>query len=94
VRGGTALGVFGGASITATRFALRTADLCGVHVGAGSAMDLATGEIAGCLLGACVQSEGYDLARLSNDVRYRDNGTNLDTTTLPTPDPLPELPVD
>ena len=49
-------------------------------------LDLAEGVISGAAIGACVQSDGYDLGRLS--VEYRDNGTNLDTTELPVPPPL------
>ena len=90
--GGTAVGVFGGASLRADGFILRSAELCGVHVGAGANVDLARGAVSGCLVGACVQSEGYDLGRLSNDVRYADNGLNLDAETLPVPDVVPKAP--
>ena len=90
--GGTALGVFGGAAVTATRFRVRRAELCGAHLGAGSEIDLTDGEITECLVGACVQDAGYDLSRLSDRVRYADNDTNLDSTTLPIPDALPDLP--
>ena len=91
-QGGTALGAFGGATITATRFRVRGAALCGAHLGAGSQIDLAEGEIAECVVGACVQDDAYDLSRLSERVRYADNETNLDSTTLPVPDALPSLP--
>jgi hypothetical protein len=94
VRGGTALSAFDGAAVSAARFVVRGADLCGAHVGASSEIDLSTGDIVECLLGACVQSESYDLTRLGDDVRYRDNGTNLGTTTLPVPDAVPELPAE
>jgi hypothetical protein len=39
-------------------------------------------------IGACVQVDDYDLSRLMHDVQYRDNGLNLDTTTLTVPDAL------
>jgi len=34
-----------------------------------------------------VQVDGYNIGRLSNDVAYYDNGVNLDSTTLPVPEP-------
>jgi len=45
------------------------------------------GEVRGNLIGACVQTDGFDVARLSEEVRYVDNETNLDSTSLPVPDP-------
>lgn len=42
----------------------------------------------GCADGACVQVDGYVIDRLSDDVRYQDNGTNLEATSLPVPDPI------
>jgi hypothetical protein len=32
-----------------------------------------------------IQAEGYDIARLSDGVRYVDNDSNLDSTALPVP---------
>jgi len=40
----------------------------------------------------CVQIEGYDLDRLTRGVRFLDNGTNLQTTTLPVPDLADAIP--
>lgn len=34
-----------------------------------------------------LQVPGYDLARLQEGVVYRDNGVNLDSTSLEVPDP-------
>jgi hypothetical protein len=94
VTGGTALGAFGGAALRATHLAIRGADLCGAHLGAGSEIDLAEGDVSACLVGACIQSDGYDVTRLSNGVRYHDNGTNLDATALPVPGPVSEIPAE
>ncbi|MCC7542228.1 MAG: hypothetical protein IT379_38775 [Deltaproteobacteria bacterium] len=74
------------ATVRATRFSIGNAALCGVQVTSGSALDLEDGEIYGAEVGACVQIEGYDLARLSTRVLYRDNGVNLDSTTHPDPE--------
>jgi hypothetical protein len=47
--------------------------------------------VAESAIGACVQVEGYDLSRLMTDVSYRDNGANLQATSLPVPEPLEEV---
>lgn len=74
--------------VTMTRFEIDNADLCGLLLGGTSEVDLDTGLVIGCNIGACVQVPGYDLDRLSRAVEYRDNVVNLDATTLPLPDPL------
>lgn len=85
---GTALAVFDHAAVTARRFAIDTAALCGAHVAGDGALDLSEGDVASCTIGACVQVDGYDVTRLNRDVRYHDNVQNLDTTSLPTPPAL------
>ncbi len=86
-----------GAAIRLTRFQVREADTCGVLVAtnatfsAPAALDLESGVVSEAEIGACIQVEGYDTARLTNDVEYRDNGINLDSTTLPLPEPLSSL---
>jgi hypothetical protein len=77
-----------------TRFEVTRAEVCGVFL-AGSptamppepSLDLRTGRVSGAAIGACIQVDGYDVARLSDDVIYVDNGVNLDATTLPVPEP-------
>ncbi|RLB54191.1 MAG: hypothetical protein DRJ42_09805 [Deltaproteobacteria bacterium] len=77
-----------------TRFELRSATACGVMLHSVAAwmnpvsLDLQSGAISEMAIGACVQEDGYDLGRLSHDVAYYDNGTNLDSTMLPVPSPL------
>jgi hypothetical protein len=76
----------------ANGFAVRAARLCGVQVASGGELDLSDGEISASTTGACVQVDGYDLARLTAGVRYDDNGINVDASShaVPTPaDPLP-----
>jgi hypothetical protein len=53
-------------------------------------LDLQEGTVSGSAIGACVQIDGYDVGRLSNAVRYEDNDTNLESTSLPVPE-LPAL---
>jgi len=91
VRGGIATGSYGG-SLALERFAVRGAALCGVHVALDGQADLTNGEIAGAAIGACVQVDGYDLSRLTTSVAYHDNGTSLQTTELPVPEPVAPTP--
>ena len=84
---GTALMAHRGASIILRDFAIRGAALCGVHVTEGGQADLMDGEIRGCAIGACNQSAGFDIERLSQGVAFVDNGVNLDSTSLPVPEP-------
>jgi len=88
---GMGLGAYEGATMNVGSFEVADASVCGVHVAGGSSLDLAEGEVRDCTLGACVQVDGYDVSRLTDGVAYRDNGTNLDSTTLPTPDPADNL---
>ncbi|MBW2460951.1 MAG: right-handed parallel beta-helix repeat-containing protein [Deltaproteobacteria bacterium] len=75
---------------TVRGFHVEGASLCGVFVARVDEgnLDLERGEVTGAAIGACVQIDGYDLGRLMNDVEYRENGVNLDTTALPVPDPI------
>ncbi len=84
--GGYALIAIEGATVRAERFLLNGAPLCGSFVEGEAALDLRTGIVSRAAIGACVQSDGYDLARLTDDVRYVENTLNLDTTVLPVPD--------
>jgi hypothetical protein len=91
--GGSGLGAYGG-TLRASRFEVRRASLCGAQIALGGDMDLTDGEIAESPVGACVQVPGYDLARLTASVLYRDNGVAVDSPThaVPVPaDPLPAL---
>ena len=68
-----------------SRFAVLGSALCGLHVARGAGMDADTGEVSGNTIGACVQSEGFDVERITTSVRYLDNDTNLQTVDLPIP---------
>ena len=61
--------------------------LAGVDVARGGTMDLSNGEVSHCAVGANVDTDGFDVARISDSVVYRDNGTNLQAMFLPVPDP-------
>lgn len=87
-REGNGFGIMASAEghVRADRFASIANPACGIHLSSGGEMDLSTGLVADNTIGACVQVDGYDLDRLTHEVVYRDNETNLQATALPTPD--------
>ncbi len=92
--GGTALAMQD-ARASVSRFELSTARLCGVLVAPGGELDLADGDIRGALVGACVQRDDYDVGRLTEGVRFQDNGVNVQSTMHVVPPPSdPILPRD
>ncbi len=89
--GGQALGAYGGAAIDISVFDASDAMLCGVHVADRGTAHLQRGVIQRAAIGACVQSDAQDIGALMEDVRYVDNGVNLQATTLPVPEPADPL---
>jgi hypothetical protein len=84
----------GGFGIAAHRSTLSLTDfvsednaLCGVAVGTDAEVDLERGLVTRNPIGANVQPPGYDLARISRDVVYRDNDLALDSSSVPLPTP-------
>ena len=81
-----------GASVTATDFVIEDLATCGVVVAALgdelSEMDLVGGRISRAPVGACVQQEGFDVARLRAGVAYEDVGVPLQATSYSLPDAL------
>lgn len=83
-----------GGSLRAERFLVERSALCGVvvgetaDVGPPTAVDLVSGEIRGAPVGACVQIDGYDPARLQDDVQYRDVDVPLQATSYALPTEL------
>jgi hypothetical protein len=76
-------------SVSLERFEITGAETCGVFLAMdGTALDLSSGTISSSAIGACVQVDAYDIERLADGVRFLDNGTNLDTTSLPVPVPF------
>lgn len=82
-----------GGRVRVTRFSIEGAALCGVAVGRsdtisddpGGQLDLEDGVIEGSPVGACVQVDGYDAARLRASVRYVDVGVPLQATSYELP---------
>ena len=79
------------AQLELTSFVITRNALCGVQIASSGALDLHDGEVSAHPIGANVQVDGYDPARLSDRVRYVENGRNLDATSLPVPEPLSSL---
>ena len=74
------------ARITGERFRITRNAFAGLQLARGGVIDLTSGEVTENAIGANVQTEGYDLARITDRVIYRDNGRDLDSTLLPVPD--------
>ena len=88
VNGSAGLAAVHRGALTAERFVVSRSEVCGVLIARGGSLDLLHGEVRESLIGACIQVDGYDINRLSEHVAYRDNGTNLETTDLPVPEPV------
>ena len=78
----------GGGAIRLTNFVSSRAEHRGVLVERDGEMDLNSGEVTDCLVGAGVLVPGYDISRLTNNVDYLRNRQMLETTgdTLALPD--------
>jgi hypothetical protein len=85
--GGIGAGSYGEATVVLERFVVSGSALAGVQLARGGTIDLSEGEVSRNLIGANVQTEGYDLTRLMDRVRYRDNGRDLAADALPVPAP-------
>ena len=83
---GVALGVYGpGAAATLTRFEIARGELAGVQIARGGEVDLHVGSVHHNLIGVNVQTDGFDLARVQDDVAYYANDANLQSRDLPVP---------
>ena len=85
---GTGIVATDGAAIQAERF--RTSDnaQCGLQLASGGALDLHQGEVSRNPVGANVQTAGFDLVRIEDDVAYIENDLDLDSATIPVPEAL------
>jgi len=88
---GSGIIVVDGAAVDATRFDVSDNALCGVQLTRSGTLDLHDGVVARNAIGANVQVDGYDFARLSDRVAYTDNERALDSTALPVPEPSMSL---
>ncbi len=85
--GGIGIGAYLDGYVSLDRFVLDDNELAGLQLALGGEADLVHGEVRGNLIGVNVQTDSFDVERLTMDVVYLDNGTNLDTDELPVPTP-------
>jgi hypothetical protein len=71
--------------IELTNFRCNDAYLCGLQLVRGGTMDAHIGEVVDNTIGVNIQTEGFDIYRLMDRVRY-DNERDLDGTSLPVPE--------
>lgn len=83
---GVGLGAYDEGSADFSDFRLARAALCAVQIARGGTIDLRDGEVSDSPIGVNVQSEGFDVRRVTGSVRYHDNARNVDATSLPVPD--------
>jgi hypothetical protein len=72
-----------------TRFSIKGSPLAGVQLAGGGEADLTEGAIVSNLIGANVQTAGYDVQRLMSQVRWEDNDVDLDADVHPVPEAHP-----
>lgn len=100
-RGGVGIGVYGGASVDASEFAISDCDLIGVQISLGvdpkgaplmefGRATLSQGVIERQPFGINLQAPEHPLEQLVDRVEFIDNGRNIAADRLPVP-PLPDL---
>ncbi len=82
---GIGLGAYSGASVELSRFLITESHVIGVQLAGGAAIDLERGIVSRAPVGANVQSDDFQVDRLTRDVSYVDNQQNLVTDALPVP---------
>ncbi|MBL9037464.1 MAG: hypothetical protein JNG84_03010, partial [Archangium sp.] len=76
------------AGVRLSRFVVARNGGSGIELAGGGVVDLADGDISGHRVGANVMTPDFDLARIDQRVRYRDNERKLTAEVVP----LPKLP--
>jgi len=89
--GGLGIRARDGGHLTMQNFLVSQCELAGVAVHPLGIIDLHVGDVSFNVIGVHFMGS-YDLSRLMDRVRYFDNGTNLDSETLPVPDATPGVP--
>jgi hypothetical protein len=82
---GLGVGAYEEGHASLLRFRLGAHTLAGAQIATGGSLDLSTGEVIDNPVGVNIQVDDYDVGRLTEGVAYRDNGVNLDSTSLPVP---------
>lgn len=89
--GGSGVAAVFAGSVTARGLEVIGAPLCGVQVAEAGSLDVESGTIRESSIGACVQIEGYDLARVVEGVLYRDNERNVESASVYVPGRGPSI---
>ena len=89
---GIGLAAYRNGHVSASRFEIVDNALAGIQLAEGGTMDLSDGRIAGHPIGANVQTESFDTARIDSDVLYENNDRNLDAASLSVAGTLPAPP--
>jgi hypothetical protein len=82
---GIGIGAYSGASMIARTFEIGGSAFGGIQLANGGVADLHDGEVYGSPLGANIQTDGFDVARLEDGVMFHDNARNIDRRPLATP---------
>lgn len=77
-----------GSSVSLTRFLVERAELCGLFLARDGEIDLATGVVADNPIGVCLQVDGYDVSRLSDNVFFEGNDTRIEATSHVVSEPV------
>jgi len=91
-QGGYGVAAYGDTSFVAERFLIADNAVVGLTIGDGGTADLSIGEISGNRLGVNVDTDDFDVARLSDRVVYKNNERDLDANQLPVPESTNPLP--
>lgn len=83
---GIGLAVVDEGRVFAERGLITNNALAGIQIAAAAGLDLTVAEVSFNRIGANIQVPNYDLDRVSRDVVYVGNDTNLDAADLPLPD--------
>ena len=88
---GIGLASYSGANLSAERFRIGDAALCGVLADNGGAIALTEGRIERTIIGACSPNGDLALEQLGSNVRFSEVERPIDAPSLPVPDPEPPI---
>jgi hypothetical protein len=88
---GSSVAVAFGANVVGRGLEIASASLCGIHL-VDADLDVADASIRACSVGFCVQADGYDTERALEGMVFEENGSDVEATSLPVPEPVISLP--
>ena len=72
-------------SLKLLHFSIAGSALCAVELATGGVADFADGEVRGNGIGACVETDGFDLNRLAAGVVCEGNAQKVSSEAVPVP---------